>query len=124
MVAKKRYYGKCYDKLNGKPKYEGKGLECVRRDGIDLTIDLMRSTLNRLLDTKDLSAVKELLLDVLADSRAGLVTEDKYCFSKEMLKYNEATMPSHGLAARTLGSYDINLAPKYGERMKYLVVKG
>jgi DNA polymerase zeta len=125
-VAKKRYYGRCFDKLNSKPKYEGKGLECVRRDGIDLTIDLMRSTLNQLFDTKDLSTVKELLLNVLADSRAGLITEDKYCFAKEvkLLKYNEATMPSHGHAARSLSSLDSNLMPKYGERMKYLVTKG
>jgi DNA polymerase zeta len=126
LVSKKRYYGKCFDKLNGNAKYEGKGLECVRRDGIDLTSELMRDTLNLLLDTKDLSKVKDLLLDVLADSRAGLLTEDKYCFAKEvkMLKYSESSMPSHGHAARQLTRLDPNLIPKYGERMKYLVTKG
>ncbi len=42
LVAKKRYYGKMYESENSKPKYEGKGLECVRRDGIELTRNLMR----------------------------------------------------------------------------------
>lgn len=126
LVAKKRYYGRCFEKFGGAPKYEGKGLECVRRDGIDLTCDLMRSTLNLLLDSKDLTKVKELLLGVLSQSKAGLVTEDKYCFAKEvkLLKYTESSMPSHGHAARQLTNYDPNLIPKYGERMKYLVTKG
>jgi DNA polymerase zeta len=26
LVAKKRYYGRCYEKPNSQPKYEGKGL--------------------------------------------------------------------------------------------------
>lgn len=35
LVSKKRYYGKSYEAPNTEPKYEGKGLECVRRDGIE-----------------------------------------------------------------------------------------
>ena len=37
LVAKKRYYGKSYEPGSKVPKFEGKGLECVRRDGINLT---------------------------------------------------------------------------------------
>lgn len=59
LVAKKRYYGKMYESENSKPKYEGKGLECVRRDGIELTRNLMRQMLDTLIDTKDLSKLKE-----------------------------------------------------------------
>lgn len=42
LVAKKRYYGKMYESEKSQAKYEGKGLECIRRDGIKLTSDLMR----------------------------------------------------------------------------------
>lgn len=116
LVAKKRYYGKCYERFKGPAKYEGKGLECVRRDGIELTSELMRNTLNLLLDSKDLSKVKELLLETLGRSRAGLLTENKYCFAKEvkLLKYSESAIPAHGHAARQLANYDPNLLPKYG----------
>ncbi len=41
LVSKKRYYGKSYESAQCAAKYEGKGLECVRRDGIEKTSDLM-----------------------------------------------------------------------------------
>jgi DNA polymerase elongation subunit (family B) len=60
LVAKKRYYGKMYESESSGPKYEGKGLECVRRDGISLTSNLMTKMLNKLIDDRDLSKLKEM----------------------------------------------------------------
>lgn len=49
-----------YESETSAPKYEGKGLECVRRDGISLTRNLMRTILNNLIDNRDLSVLKEI----------------------------------------------------------------
>ena len=40
-----------------------------------------------------------------------------------MIKYSEKTIPALGEAARRLEKLDPMLIPKYGERMKYLIVK-
>jgi DNA polymerase zeta len=62
LMSKKRYYGKSYETANSAPKYEGKGVETVRRDGIPFTSQAMSKILNELFDSKDLSKVKSLLL--------------------------------------------------------------
>jgi DNA polymerase zeta len=61
LVSKKRYYGKSYETSDSEPKYEGKGVETVRRDGIPFTSQVMAKVLNQLIDSKDLSAMKQLL---------------------------------------------------------------
>lgn len=63
LVAKKRYYGKMYESETSIPKHEGKGLECVRRDGISLTENLMKKLLNCLIDSRDLSKLKEMFIE-------------------------------------------------------------
>lgn len=60
LVAKKRYYGKFYEDENSPAKFEGKGLECVRRDGIPLTSSVMKEMLNDLINTRDLSRLKQI----------------------------------------------------------------
>lgn len=46
------------------------------------------------------------------------------CMAKEvkLLKYNQKHCPAHGEAAKRLEAVDPMLIPKYGERMKYLIV--
>lgn len=40
------------------------------------------------------------------------------------MKYGEKTCPAHGEAAKRLEKIDSMMMPKYGERMKYLVING
>ncbi len=90
LVSKKRYYGKSYETGQSGAKYEGKGLECVRRDGIEETSKLMARMINRLVDSKDLSEVKRVFVEGYQHVRRGVVTEESLCMEKEVkfLKYS------------------------------------
>lgn len=104
LVAKKRYYGKMYESEKSQPKYEGKGLECIRRDGIKLTSDLMREMLNKLIDTRDLSILKALLKKEFSEIMNNEKLESEFVLAKEvkLMKYTDKTCPAHGEAAKRL----------------------
>lgn len=76
LVSKKRYYGKSYEAPNTQPKYEGKGLECVRRDGIEETQNLMAKMINTLIDKKDLSEVKKIFIEEYQNVKKGVTLEN------------------------------------------------
>lgn len=42
----------------------------------------------------------------------------------KLLKYSQKHCPAHGEAAKKLEVIDPMLLPKYGERLKYLVIEG
>lgn len=57
-LAKKRYTGYKFEKKGEKGVLEGKGLEIVRRDGIEATVKMMQKCLLELFQTKNVSSVK------------------------------------------------------------------
>jgi len=59
-LAKKRYTGWKYEKKGEKGVLEGKGLEIVRRDGIEATVKIMQKCLVGLFQNKNVSLVKNL----------------------------------------------------------------
>lgn len=76
----------------------------------------MDKLLRLAIDSKDLSAVKELLLKESRRLLQGEVTAYELSLAKEvkLLKYNSKSMPAHGHAAKRLESIDRMLAPRYG----------
>lgn len=56
-LAKKRYTGYKYEKVGDKPTLEGKGLETVRRDGVDATVKIMQKCLVELFHNRNVSNV-------------------------------------------------------------------
>jgi DNA polymerase zeta len=56
-LAKKRYTGYKFEKKGDKPVLEGKGLETVRRDGVEACVKIMNKCLIELFETKNVSSV-------------------------------------------------------------------
>lgn len=98
----------------------------MRRDGIEETEKLMAKMIDKLIDSKDLSEVKRLFVDEYHNVKKGVVLENNLCLAKEVkfLKYSDKTMPAHGHAGRRFEIIDPMMLPKYGERMKYVVLEG
>ena len=57
-LAKKRYTGYKYEKVGEKGTLEGKGLETVRRDGVDATVKIMQKCLIELFQNRNVSNVR------------------------------------------------------------------
>ena len=124
LVSKKRYVGYKMEKLHDKPIFEAKGIETVRRDGCDAVVKIMKKSLNILFEKKDLSVLKEYLHKQWAKIIHGHVNFKDFCIAKEVKlgKYREDRMPAHGVVGKKIGEADEGAMPKYGERIKYLVV--
>ena len=62
-LAKKRYSGYKIEKLGETPVLESKGIETIRRDTVEAVAKIMDKCLRLLFETKNLSKVKEYLLE-------------------------------------------------------------
>ena len=58
LFAKKRYAGYKYEHPTSKPVLEGKGIETVRRDGVEATQKMMTKVFMELFETKNLTNLK------------------------------------------------------------------
>ncbi len=58
-LAKKRYTGYKHEKLGEMPTVEGKGLETVRRDGVEACVKIMNKALMELFHNRNASSVRE-----------------------------------------------------------------
>lgn len=125
LVAKKRYVGNKYERLDEPPEFEAKGLEIVRRDGCDATVKLMRKSLKILFETKDLSTLKEFLFKHWSKILNNHISINDFAIAKEVKlgKYSNL-LPPHAIVATKEIEKDPMRHPKYGERIKYLVIQG
>ncbi|KAL4478783.1 hypothetical protein ABPG73_001998 [Tetrahymena malaccensis] len=126
LVSKKRYVGYKMEKITDKPEFLAKGIEIVRRDGCDAVVKLMKKSLNILFETKNLSKLKNYLNKQWAKILHGHVNFKDFCIAKEVKlgKYKEDRVPAHGIVGLKITEQDQLAKPKYGERVKYLVVQG
>jgi DNA polymerase zeta len=62
LLAKKRYCGYKIEKVDEKPVLDAKGIETIRRDGVEATTKIMDKCLRLLFETKDLSLIKVYLI--------------------------------------------------------------
>lgn len=70
--------------------------------------------------------MKKLLLEESRKLLKGTVNLKELCLAKEvkMLKYSPKYLPAHAEAAKRLENIDPMMVPKYGQRLKYVIVEG
>ncbi|EPX71413.1 DNA polymerase zeta catalytic subunit Rev3 [Schizosaccharomyces octosporus yFS286] len=128
LLAKKRYVGYKYEKVNEDvPSFDAKGIETVRRDGTPIQQKVLRSCIEKLFQSKDLSQVKRGFQEFCAKIMSEEIPAMDFCYNKEvrMDKYKElSTAPPGATMARRLMTKDPRSEPQYGERVPYLVVAG
>lgn len=58
LFAKKRYAGYKYEKPESTPVLESKGIETIRRDGIEATQKIMNKVFMELFENRNLSSLR------------------------------------------------------------------
>lgn len=127
LLAKKRYVGHCFEfEDQVVPKFEAKGIETIRRDGIPAQLKMVGKTLRILFETKDLSKVKLYTMEQFQKIFFNKVNVKDFCFAKEV-RYgsykNEQYLPPGAIIAQKNASRDHRSEPQYRERIPYLVIR-
>ncbi|KAI0462032.1 hypothetical protein LJB42_004637 [Komagataella kurtzmanii] len=127
LLSKKRYVGYSYERPEQtEPKFDAKGIETVRRDGIPAQQKIVEKSLRILFDSSDLSQVKQYFQAQVTKILTNNVGLQDFCFAKEVRlgTYKEKYIPPGALVASRKADEDPNAVPQYRERIPYLVVKG
>lgn len=127
LLAKKRYVGNCFEyKEQALPKFEAKGIETIRRDGIPAQQKMVGKTIRILFETKNLSQVKEYVIKQFYKIIFNRVNVKDFCFAKEV-RYgtykNEKYLPPGAIIAEKAVKKDPRSEPQYRERIPYLVIR-
>jgi DNA polymerase zeta len=128
LVSKKRYVGWSYEyETQLTPKFDAKGIETVRRDGIPAQQKILEKALTILFDTKDITILKEYLTGEFAKVINQKVNIKDFMFAKEVrvgTYKNEKYIPAGARMAMKRALDDHRLEPQYKERVLYVVRKG
>ncbi|KAJ3323269.1 DNA polymerase zeta [Boothiomyces sp. JEL0866] len=126
LLAKKRYVGFSYEnKTDVDPVFDAKGIETVRRDGCPLVAKMVESCLKLLFRTKDLSLVKEYLVNQWQKILNGQVSIQDYIIAKEVKlgSYSKrGALPAGAQISSKNIEKDPNAEPQYKERVPFVVV--
>lgn len=126
LLAKKRYVGYSYeDEDQVKPKFDAKGIETIRRDGVPAQAKILEKTLRILFDTANVSKVKEYTLNQFHKILLNKISVNDFCFAKEV-RYgtykSEKHLPPGAIISAKKVANDHRLEPQYKERVPYVVV--
>lgn len=127
LLAKKRYVGHCYEfEDQTTPKFEAKGIETIRRDGIPAQLKMVGKSLKILFETKNLSAVKRYVVKQFFKILLNKVNVSDFCFARAV-RYgtykNEKYLPPGAVVAKKNIQRDPRSEPQYKERVPYLVMR-
>lgn len=125
LLSKKRYVGYNYEyKSQEIPRFEAKGIETIRRDGIPAQQKIVEKSLKILFNTSNLSSVKKYVIGEFNKILNNKVVIKDFCFAKEV-RYgtykNEVYLPPGAIVARKKIENDERSEPQYRERVPYVV---
>ncbi|TID30346.1 hypothetical protein CANINC_001048 [Pichia inconspicua] len=127
LISKKRYIGWKYE-WEGQidPIFDAKGIETVRRDGIAAQQKILEKSITILFKTKDISLVKDYVIEQLVKIASNRVNVKDFIFAKEVrvgTYKNEKYIPAGARLSIKRAKDDHRLEPQYKERVMYLVRK-
>jgi DNA polymerase I len=128
ILAKKRYAGLSYEKVDGtwKENLVMKGIETVRRDWCDLSTKVLSEVLNILLREQDTKKALKYVKDTLQKLEKNEVPIDELVITKSVsksLSSYKGTQP-HIELVKKLRKRSPATAPGVGDRVSYVIVKG
>lgn len=127
LLSKKRYVGYSYeDGTQELPKFDAKGIETIRRDGIPAQQKIVERTLRILFETSNLSKVKGFVKNQFSKIRENRINVSDFSFAKEV-KYgnykNRKYLPPGAIVAERKVANDPLSKPQYKERVPYVVIR-
>jgi len=128
LMNKKRYAGLLWTNTAKHDYMDCKGIETVRRDWCDLTKDIVNTSLRNILIDKDppkaIAYVKLQISKLLMNEMdMGKLVLSK-TFTKSADQYETGNKQAHVMLAERMKKRDPGLAPKVGDRIPYVMVKG
>ena len=127
LLAKKRYVGYMYESLDQEvPIFDAKGIETVRRDTCPAVSKILEKCLRMLFELKDMSLIKSYLRTQWTKILTGRVSLMDFVFRKEVRlgTYRGHHAPPAALVSIKAIQQDPRAAPRFGERVPYVVVSG
>lgn len=123
LMGKKRYAGMYYSSSPDKAdKMEAKGLEIMRRDCCELTRQVMKVCLKKIMEG-DVKAAVRYAKQAIAALLQGKIDLSMLIVTKE-LKDTYKTPQPHKTLADKMRKRDAGSAPQSGDRVAYVIVKG
>lgn len=124
LINKKRYAGLSFTNTDKYDTMDCKGLETVRRDNSPLVSNVINNCLHKLLINKDpdgaIAYVKQIISDLLCDR----IDISQLIITKELSKSEYVAKQAHVELARIMAKRDPGNAPKLGDRIPYVLIKG
>lgn len=129
LLTKKRYVGYSYESpTQCKPIFDAKGIETVRRDSCPAVAKILEKSLRILFESHDLSQVKAYLYRQWKKIVCGRVSLQDFIFAKEVrlgtYSMKASSLPPAAIVATKSMRVDPRAEPRYGERIRYVVVHG
>lgn len=128
LLSKKRYMGWSFEWEGQKvPKFDAKGIETVRRDGIPAQAKILEKCLLMLFGKRDVSEIKDYVVGEFTKVETGRVGLEDFAFCKEVrvgTYKNEAYVPPGARLSMKRIKDDPRSAPQYRERVMYVVRRG
>lgn len=125
LLAKKRYVGYSYEHVGQvEPKFDAKGIETVRRDGIPAQQKMVEQLLRLLFELANLSSVKRYVTTQFQKVLMSKVPIPDFCFAKEVRwgTYKDSRyLPPGAIVAQQMVDDDPRKEPQYRERVPYLI---
>lgn len=130
LQCKKRYSGMFWTKPDKPDKMDSKGIEIVRRDWTGFTTDVMKICLHEMLMNRNVDNAIKAVHQACSNLLLGKVDISKLIltkgFSKTMETYEAGgkTVPVHIKVVKNMMKRDPGSAPKVGDRVSYVMIKG
>jgi DNA polymerase I len=128
ILAKKRYAGWSFEKVNDSWKTEiiMKGIETVRRDWCDIVGETLNTALNIILKEQDTQKAVAYLRDVVQQLQDGKIPIEKLVITKGVSKKLEdyKGVQPHVELVKKMKKRDAATAPGVGDRIGFVIVKG
>ncbi len=127
ILTKKRYAGWKFVFDNGwKDEIEMKGIETIRRDWCELVSTTMRSVLDIILKEGDVTKAINFVRDVQEKLKKSEIPLEKLTVIKGITKSIDSYegIQPHIELAKKMGSRNPREAPKVGDRLGYVIIRG
>jgi DNA polymerase I len=128
ILAKKRYAGWSFEKVNDSWKTEiiMKGIETVRRDWCDIVGETLNDILNIILKEQNTQKAVSYLREVVLQLQDGKIPIEKLVITKGVSKKLEdyKGVQPHVELVKKMKKRDAATAPGVGDRIGFVIVKG
>lgn len=126
LITKKRYAGLWWENTVKHTKLDAKGIQMVRRDNSPLVRNALSTALRLMLIDRDPRKAEEYVRTLVSDVFAGHVDISMFIISKSLAKKQDeyGAKQAHVELAERMRRRDPATAPRIGDRVPYVIVKG